>query len=207
MAGADGKTRSEGDEAVAFPACTYPATEGVVAKAPARPRALVWLHWLTVFALVLAAALVLARTRIDARPLRAELLNLHRHVGVCVLILFALRIGLRFRLGRLPDLVSSGRPMRVMAMLAHAALYASLLVLPLLGWMLSDAQDKPVRFLGLALPRLVQPDFDRADDLLVWHQDAAWVLLGLTVLHLLAALWHHFVLRDAVLRGMWLRRR
>src|SRR3569623_1410851 len=36
MAGADGKTRSEGDEAVAFPACTYPATEGVVAIAPTR---------------------------------------------------------------------------------------------------------------------------------------------------------------------------
>jgi len=167
----------------------------------------VLLHWLTVAALVLAAAVILARAQVDVRSLRAGLLDLHRHFGVCVLILFALRIGLRFRLGRLPDLAPSGRPMRVVATLAHAALYACLLALPLLGWMLSDAQDRPVLFIGLTLPRLVQPDFDLADALLAWHQDAAWVLLGLTVLHLLAALWHHFVLRDAVLRGMWLRRR
>ena len=207
MAGADGKTRIEGGEAVAFPACTDQAIATAVPKATMRPRALVLLHWLTVAALVLAAAVILVRTQVDARPLRASLLDLHRHFGVCVLILFALRIAWRVRLGRLPDMAPSGRTMRVMAALAHAALYASLLVLPLLGWMLSDAQDKPVHFLGLVLPRLVQPDFDLADELLVWHQDAAWVLLGLTVLHLLAALWHHFVLRDAVLRGMWLRRR
>jgi cytochrome b561 len=86
-------------------------------------------------------------------------------------------------------------------------LYASILVLPLLGWMLSDAADKPVHFLGLALPRLVQPDLDLSDQLLAWHQDAAWVLLALALLHLFAALWHRFVRHDGVLRAMWQWRR
>jgi cytochrome b561 len=171
-----------------------------------RPRTQVMLHWLTVLCLFLAAAVILARTQVDGRPLRHGLLDVHRHLGLCVLLLFVLRIASRLRSGRLTGTAPS-RWMRAAAALTHAALYASLLALPLLGWMLSDAQDRPVRFLGLALPRLVQPDFDLADQLQAWHREAAWVLLALVLLHLLAALWHHFVLRDAVLRGMWPVRR
>jgi cytochrome b561 len=174
-----------------------------IPRAQARPRAMAALHWLTVLFLVLAAGVVLVRSVVDGRHLRDGLLELHRHLGLCVLLLFALRIALRLRLGRLPAPGRSAWPMRAAAVLTHAALYASIGVLPLLGWMLSDAQGKPVRFLGLALPHLAQPDFDLADQLLVWHQDAAWALLALTLLHLAATLWHHFVLHDAVLRAMW----
>lgn len=174
---------------------------------PARPRAMVGLHWLTVLCLMLAAAVILGRTQIDARPLRNGLLDVHRHLGLCVLGLFAVRIVLRFWLGPLPELARTSKPMRAAAGLTHAALYAAVLTLPLLGWLLSDAQGKRVQFLGLPLPRLVAPDFDLADQLLAWHQDAAWVLLALALLHVSAALWHHFVLRDAVLRGMWPKRR
>lgn len=182
-------------------------TLDMTAPAPARPRELVALHWLTVLCLVLAAAVILTRTRIDARPLRNGLLEVHRHLGLCVLVLVAARIALRLRFGRLPKLAQSNRTMRAAAGLTHAALYAAVLLLPLLGWMLSDAQGKRVRFLGATLPRLVEPDFDLADQLVVWHQDAAWALLVLALLHVSAALWHHFVLRDAVLRGMWPTRR
>lgn len=186
---------------------TGPTMEGV-AHAGAmqlRPRLVVVLHWLTVLCLLLAAAVILARTQADGRPLRNGLLDVHRHLGLCVLFLFALRMASRLRSGGLPGAARSRWPMRAAAGLTHAALYASILVLPLLGWMLSDAEDKPVRFLGLALPRLVQPDFDLADELQLWHRDAAWALLALVLLHVSAALWHHFVRRDAVLRGMWPR--
>lgn len=176
------------------------------ATALARPRAVVVLHWLTVLFLLLAAGVILTRGLVDGRHLRDGLLDIHRHLGLCVLLLFALRIALRLRLGPLPELAPATWPMRAAAELTHAALYASILILPLLGWMLSNAEGKPVHFLGLALPPLVQPDFDLADQLLLWHRDAALALLALILLHLAAALWHHFVLHDAVLRGMWPRR-
>ena len=93
--------------------------------------------------------------------------------------------------------------MRIAAWLTHAALYAALLALPLLGWALSDAAGKPPHLFGLALPALVAEDDDLADRLLAWHQDLAWVLLALVSLHIAAALWHHFIRRDDVLRAMW----
>jgi cytochrome b561 len=93
--------------------------------------------------------------------------------------------------------------MRVAAGATHVALYALLLAMPLLGWALSNAQGKPVHFLGATLPALVGDDEDLADRLQAWHIDAAWVLLALVCLHVAAALFHHFVLRDGVLRRMW----
>ncbi|MEI7036673.1 cytochrome b [Fulvimonas yonginensis] len=173
----------------------------------ARPRLVVALHWLTVLALLLAAAVILARAQVGGRALRAALLEIHRHLGLAVLLLFALRIAVRLRLGPLPDPGCPSRPLRAAAELTHAALYGALLVLPMLGWMLSNAEGKPVDLLGLPLPQLVPPDLDLADELLVWHQGAAWALLALTLLHVAAALWHHFVRRDGVLRAMGFRTR
>jgi len=99
------------------------------------------------------------------------------------------------------------RLIRAAAWLTHAALYATLVALPLIGWALSNAEGKPVHLFGLVLPALAADDEDLADRLLLWHQDVAWLLLALVTLHVAAALWHHFVFRDGVLRGMLPARR
>jgi cytochrome b561 len=165
------------------------------------------LHWLTVLCLVLAALLILTRDEIDGRAARAWLLEGHRHFGLFVLMLFFARVLLRPRRGKL---IAPGRATwitRGAAAATHMALYASLLALPLLGWSLSNAEGKPVHLFGLTLPALARADEDLADTLLVWHQDVAWLLVGLVSLHVGAALWHHFVLRDEVLRVLLPRRR
>jgi cytochrome b561 len=203
MAVADDQARIDGSKAISLVVPVDEAARSLAVATSARPRALVVLHWLTVLVLLLAASVILARELVSAKPPRAWLLDIHRHLGLCVLLLFALRVALRLHWRRLPAVVWLAWPMRAAAVLMHAALYASILALPLLGWALSSAADKPVHFLGLALPSLVQPDLDLADQLLVWHQNAAWALLALATLHVAAALWHHFVLRDAVLRAMW----
>jgi cytochrome b561 len=67
---------------------------------------------------------------------------------------------------------------------------------------MSGAAGQDVHFFGLTLPALVGEDEDLADRLQAWHVDAAWALLVLVTLHLAAALWHHFVVRDHTLRMM-----
>jgi cytochrome b561 len=168
---------------------------------------LVILHWLTVLCLFMAATLILTRDQVSGRVLKMWLLEGHRHFGLFVLVLFFFRVALRMRLGRLPSDNGSSRLVQRLAGLTHVALYALLLAQPLLGWTLSSAQGKPVHLLGATLPNLVGADEDLADALQAWHQDVAWVLLGLISLHIAAALWHHFVLRDGVLRMMLPQRR
>ncbi|NKJ20399.1 cytochrome b561 [Dyella sp. SG609] len=167
-----------------------------------RPRGMAILHWGTVLLLIAAAAFALIRDEVAGRVARQWLLEGHRHTGLLVLLLAVLRIGLRLRHGRLPQAVHS-RVIRIAAWLTHAALYLILLALPLVGWALSNAEGKPVTLFGAALPALVADDEDLADALLVWHQDIAWALLALVLLHIGAALYHHFVRRDDVLRAMW----
>jgi cytochrome b561 len=83
-------------------------------------------------------------------------------------------------------------------------------MLPLEGWILSNAHGVSVSLLGVVpLPRLIDSDSELADVLSDYHVWLAWVLLAVVVVHALAALWHHFVLRDGVLRAMcprWLIR-
>lgn len=174
---------------------------------PSRPRKLVILHWLTVLCLALAAGLILTRDEIDGRSARLWLLEGHRHFGLFVLMLFFVRVIFRVRAGKLPHEGSTGRLVRWLATATHLALYGLLLVLPLIGWALSNAEGKPVHLFGVTLPALVATDEDLADSLLTWHQDVAWVLLALVSLHVAAALFHHFVLRDGVLRMMLPKRR
>ncbi|PXV55892.1 cytochrome b561 [Dyella jiangningensis] len=174
---------------------------------PERPRALVVMHWLTALFLAMAAALILLRDEVDGRALRMWLLEGHRHFGLLVLLLFFARAALRLRLRHWPVEGKVSPLIRFAAGSTHLALYVLLLVQPLLGWALSNAQGKPVHFFGLTLPAIVASDEDLADRLTDWHQGVAWVLLALIALHVAAALWHHFMLRDRTLRLMLPRRR
>ncbi|ULU23741.1 cytochrome b [Dyella terrae] len=169
---------------------------------PARPRALVALHWLTALFLAIAAALIVVRDEVDGRALRMWLLEGHRHFGLLVLLPFVVRAALRFRLGKWPAEGDTSLLIRFAAGSTHLALYVLLLIQPLLGWVLSNAQGKPVHFFGLTLPAIVASDEDLADSLTDWHQGVAWLLLALITLHVAAALWHHFMLRDRTLRLM-----
>ena len=183
------------------------ATQTIESK-PARPRNIVLFHWLTVLCVCVAAILILLRDEVvSGRELKLWLLEGHRHFGLFVLALFFIRVVVRIRTGKLAAVGRMSKPIRAVATLTHLALYALLLAQPLLGWALSNAQDRPVHLFGLTLPALVGADEDLADSLQAWHIDTAWVLLALVLMHTGAALWHHFIVRDDVLRAMWPSRR
>ena len=93
--------------------------------------------------------------------------------------------------------------LRWAARLSHVVLYAFLLAIPLVGWSVTSAHAVDLRLFGLVpLPALVAPDSDLADELTDYHAWLAYGLMGFVFVHALAALWHHYVLRDAVLVAM-----
>jgi cytochrome b561 len=89
------------------------------------------------------------------------------------------------------------------ASLMHWALYALILVTPLAGWMMSSAKNYPVSFFGLfTWPNLVAPDENLFKTLKETHEILATVMVSLALLHMLAALKHHFIDKDNILRRM-----
>lgn len=168
-----------------------------------RPAALIFLHWTTLALVVAAFGLVLFREGVDEKALRLTLINLHRSVGLLVALIAVARIGVRIALRPLLPVVPATPVERFLATAVHIALYLLMLALPVLGWALSSANGKPVFLFGLGpLPPLVERDEDLADMLAEYHELAARFFAGLVAAHAAAALLHHCIKRDGVLRAM-----
>jgi len=84
----------------------------------------------------------------------------------------------------------------------HVAFYALMILMPLAGWLMLSAQGKPIPFFGLQLPALISESKELAKLIKEIHSTAGTVGYFLIGLHALAALFHHFVLRDNTLRRM-----
>ena len=172
------------------------------------PRGLIWLHWLTLLAVIAAVLIVLRREWVESRALRAQLLDVHRQIGLLVLVGTATRLAARRLFARPPAPLVTGIHLLAVR-LSHGGLYLLLIGLPLLGVLATQAGGHPVTLLGLPLPTLVGHDRDLAERITEVHEVGAWLLLALAGLHAAAAIWHHAVLRDDTLRRMlplrWLK--
>jgi cytochrome b561 len=84
----------------------------------------------------------------------------------------------------------------------HSALYAFMISMPLLGWLLLSASGKPIPFFGLELPALIGKNKDIADSIKEIHETIGTAGYYLVGAHALAALYHHYVKRDDTLIRM-----
>ena len=162
------------------------------------------LHWLTV-ALV-AAQFVVGWTMPDIRrgTKPVGLIHWHLVIGSSLLVIVALR--LLWRLTHRPPPAAEGLPgwQRQTAAITHWALYALLLAVPMTGWAAASVRVWVVRAFGvLSLPQIMPAfakiGFEIGD---VHGGILTWALLVVVVLHVLAALYHRFALRDQVLSRM-----
>ena len=167
------------------------------------PRLTVAIHWVTVVAIVVAVAAMFVRDAVEDRVWRQLLLETHRQLGLLVLIAAGVRIAMRVRKGLVDHAPGMMALLRWAAKAAHVLMYGVLLALPLLGWAVTNAHGVSLTFLGsVSLPKILSADSELADTLTDYHVWLAWGLLGLVVAHVAAAVWHHFVRKDGVLRAM-----
>lgn len=167
------------------------------------PALMIFLHWLTLFLLVLVVSTVLGRELVETKATRQLLLGIHQSLALLIPIIAAMRFGLRIRQRQRIPRYDWGLVQDFLVKRVHGLLYVGMLAIPLLGWALVNAKGHEARFLWLLpLPPLTVADMDMADQLAEWHETAAWIFLALIGLHALAALWHHYHKKDDVLRAM-----
>jgi cytochrome b561 len=165
-------------------------------------RTAVGLHWLTAGLVFAAVFMGWTMTDMEISPAKLKLYNYHKWVGVTVLGLSIIRLGWRLT-HRPPELLPMARWQQLAAHAGHAMLYVLMLAVPLSGWVYSNAAGYRVVYLGkLPLPNLVGRDRVLAQSWVEVHEVLAFTLVTVVVLHLLAALQHHFLKRDNTLRRM-----
>ncbi len=160
----------------------------------------VCIHWLTVITVVGVFGMAIGREFIEDTAARKEMLHWHRLAGMCAFVLALIRIPTRLRAAP-PDHQLS-RPLQVASSVGHGLLYLALLALPVLGYALSSARAGHVDVLGMSLPGLLPRDRDTAELIEGIHGTLGWAMLAFVGLHAAAALWHHGVRKDNVLRAM-----
>lgn len=174
---------------------------------PARyTRTAVLLHWLLGLAIVASFCVGLYMSDLPMSPTRLKLYNWHKWAGITILALSALR--LLWRLAHQPpaDLPMPAWQQRA-AHWTHRALYLLFFAVPLAGWAYSSAAGFPVVVFGvLPLPDFVSPDKPLSEILKTLHATLAFTLAALVLMHVAAALKHHFVDHDGLLARMRLAR-
>ncbi|MFG1479216.1 cytochrome b [Xanthobacter sp. V4C-4] len=162
------------------------------------------LHWLTALAvLVIYGVTYLEAFFARGTPARGWIWWTHISVGLLLLVILALRIPNRI-FGRMPAPSRQlSRPVVIASEAAHGLLYLLVIVTPLVGIYLAFLRGDAVTFFSLfTIPSPLPVDRTFARTVQGVHE---WLANGLVIValaHAAAAIGHHVILKDDVLKRM-----
>lgn len=159
------------------------------------------LHWSIA---VLLIANLAAGFLHDALEDVVRIMPTHKAIGMIVLLLSVARLAWRLLSPSPPLPGELPRWEAAAARSAHVVLYGLMIGLPLSGWIFASTSKYDISIFGLFdVPKFAltkqDPLYGIAHE---GHELMGWIALALIVLHVAAALRHHFVLKDAILRRM-----
>ncbi|MGK3142195.1 cytochrome b561 [Pantoea sp. C2G6] len=164
-------------------------------------RSQIFFHWLTVLLLIIAYATIELRGLAEKGTWqRNAMMITHFSAGFSVMIIMLARLYLRSRKTTPPVTPPLARWQTGLSHLVHTLLYALFIVLPALGLTSRYLRAKEWSLFGLNMPVAATPDPATASMLINLHETLAPLGYWLIGLHALAALFHHYFLRDTTLR-------
>jgi cytochrome b561 len=162
-----------------------------------------FLHWLIVALIIVQVTLGNIASDLPVGVKKLAMFARHKSVGITILGLAVLRLLWRW-LNPTPALPTTLKPYeRTLAGLTHFGLYLLLFAMPLTGWMMTSARGFPVSWFGFwQLPDFVPKNDTLYNVMKETHDTLALLLYAIVFVHVAAALKHHFLLKDNVLRRM-----
>lgn len=167
----------------------------------------IFLHWAIAACIVLSVAFGLISGFADSAEVTQSTLAIHQSVGVTIFVLALVRVVWRLTHPVPPLPASTPRSQRIAAALTHLTLYLILFALPVTGYVGLAARGRPITIFGLFdLPNVVGRSIKTSAAFQNVHNNLQYFLYGLLVLHVGAALYHQFVMKDGLLARMWPRK-
>jgi cytochrome b561 len=160
-------------------------------------------HWLIAGLVVTQFALAWTAHDLPLGMHKLAVLARHKSFGMTVLMLAVLR--LLWRLFHRPPPLPAGMSKleKTLARGTHTLFYVLLFAMPLTGWLMSSAKNYSVSWFGrFTWPDLIGKNEQAFELLKSTHEALSFLLLAVAILHILAALKHHFWNKDDVLRRM-----
>jgi cytochrome b561 len=161
------------------------------------------LHWLVAACVLTTAPVAIAMTRLEKGPTQDALYNFHKSLGVLILVLMILRLINRLVAGALEPEKEIEPWQRTVSSIVHTLFYVLLLAMPVVGYIANSAYGATTPFFGLfEIPAVMEKNEELATQLFTLHRWVGWLVILLVLMHVSAALYHHFGRGDAVLRRM-----
>lgn len=160
-------------------------------------------HWAVVVLIIVQYVLANRAEDLPLGSAKIAVLAQHKSFGITILALALLRLIWRWFNPVPAEPNDIPQWQRLAARVSHVGLYVLLLITPLAGWLMSSARNFPVSWFGLVtLPDFIAPSKPAYEFLHETHEILALTLFWLALLHVAAALKHHFIDKDNVLRRM-----
>lgn len=157
-----------------------------------------WLIFLLVFVMIVGG-FCLGYVPDDYKGL---VYNLHKLTGLTILSLMLIRLGWKL-INVKPKLPADTTVWQRRAERAvHDLLYLLIIAMPLVGWIGSSSAGKPPHIGDIALGLPIAQNKELIETMFELHEYIAYGIIFLVSIHVLAALYHHYVKKDDVLRRM-----
>lgn len=161
-------------------------------------------HWLT--ALIVVGLFAMGLWMVDLTyydDWYQQAPELHISIGICLALLTAFRLGYRSVSDYPPALAGQRRSVVLLSKLVHGGMLLTLVVMFVSGYFVVTAEGDALSVFSLIeIPAALSSDNNLQDRAGLVHEWAAYLLMGLAALHGLAALYHHFWIKDATLSRM-----
>ena len=161
------------------------------------------LHWLIGLAILVSLGVGLYMVDLSLSPTKLRLYSWHKWAGVTIFSLVLIRCLWRIThpAPPLPDAMPTWQ--RVTAEGTHYLLYALMIAIPLTGWLMSSAKGfQTVYFAVLPIPDLLNKNTALGETLNLVHRYLNYLMIAIIGAHIGAALKHHFIDKDDILRRM-----
>jgi cytochrome b561 len=163
-----------------------------------------WLHWLVALSVLIAVPVGILLPYLPPNtPAQTGFYNMHKSLGVLILILMILRIINRLARGAPAPEPGLERWKRAASSAVHGLLYVLLIVQPLFGYWANSAYGATTPFFGMTeIPPMVDKSEGLAKQLFAIHRWIGITIAVVAVAHIAAALQHYFIDKDSVLQRM-----
>ena len=172
-------------------------------NAPRYSGVAIGLHWLIGLMILISFSVGLYMVDLSLSPFKLRLYSWHKWAGVTIFMLVLIRC--LWRITHAAPMLPADMPrwQRIAADASHFALYALMIAIPLSGWLMSSAKGFQTVYFGvLPIPDLLQKNKELGETLALVHQSLNFTMIGIVILHAAAALKHHFIDQDDILRRM-----
>ena len=158
-------------------------------------------HWLIAVLLFWQVATGISLHNMEFSPLKIGVIGSHKFFGTLIFTLVVLRLLWRF-FNIHPQYINIPIHHKIVSNLVHFALYFLVIFIPMQGTYMTWVGGGDVYLLGIVkIPALVEMDFFLYDTALLVHYYSALLLTALFSVHILAALYHRFLIGDPY--GVW----